>query len=94
MFVFDLSGPRYYKGFYDMGSNSINSLLESDGRYKMIQTDHQTYFLSLEYHGGPRPFSVKSLKGDCDRKCFQDNKNFETEFHSLFVCKVSVGSEW
>ena len=44
----------------------------------------------------PRPFLVKSLKGDWDRKCFQDNKNFETiftEFHSLFVCKVSVGSD-
>ena len=47
-----------------------------------------------------RPFLVKSLKGDWDPECFQDNKNFITviyrisEFHSLFVCKVSVGSDW
>ena len=46
---------------------------------------------------GPRPFLVKSLKGDWDQKCFQDNKNLKqlfAEFHSLFVCKVSVGSDW
>ena len=45
---------------------------------------------------GPRPFSVKSLKGDWDRKCFQDNENFKTviyRIYSFFVCKVSVGSD-
>ena len=47
-----------------------------------------------------RPFLVELLKGDWDPECFQDNKNFITviyrisEFHSLFVCKVSVGSDW
>ena len=46
-----------------------------------------------------RPFLVKSLKGNWDPECFQGNKNFITviyrisEFHSLFVCKVSVGSD-
>ena len=32
---------------------------------------------------GPRPFLVKSLKGDWDRKCFQDNKNFETVIYRI-----------
>ena len=32
---------------------------------------------------GPRPFSVKSLKRDWDRKCFQDNKNFETVIYKI-----------
>ena len=47
-----------------------------------------------------RPFLVKSLKGERDPECFQGDKNFITviyrisEFHSLFVCKVSVGSDW
>ena len=46
---------------------------------------------------GLRPFLVKSLKGDWGRKCFQDNKNFETVIYRIsfiFVCKVSVGSDW
>ena len=32
---------------------------------------------------GPRPFLVKSLKGDWDQKCFQDNKNFETVIYII-----------
>ena len=32
---------------------------------------------------GPRPFLVKSLKGDWDRKCFQNNKNFETVIYRI-----------
>ena len=32
---------------------------------------------------GPRPFLVKSLKGDWDQKCFQDNKNFETIIYRI-----------
>ena len=32
---------------------------------------------------GPRPFLVKLSKGDCDRKCFQDNKNFETAIYRI-----------
>ena len=32
---------------------------------------------------GPRSFLVKSLKGDWDRKCFQDNKNFETVIYRI-----------
>ena len=65
----------------------------------MIKTDHQKV-LSLEYHGCFQTLLVKSLKGDWDPKCFQDNKNFITviyrilEFDSLFFCKVSVGSDW
>ena len=46
---------------------------------------------------GPRLFLVKLLKGDWDRKCFQDNNNFETviyRFSFTFVCKVLVGSDW
>ena len=32
---------------------------------------------------GLRLFLVKSLKGDWDRKCFQDNKNFETVIYRI-----------
>ena len=32
---------------------------------------------------GPRPFQVKSLKGDWDRKSFQDNSSFETVNYRL-----------
>ena len=31
---------------------------------------------------GPRPFLVKSLKGDWDQKCFQDNTKFCYFFNS------------
>ena len=32
---------------------------------------------------GPRPLLVKSLKGEWDRKCSQDNKNFETLIYRI-----------
>ena len=65
----------------------------------MIKTDHQKV-LSLEYYGCFQTLFSKIIKGDWDPECFQDNKNFITvidrisEFNSLFVCKVSVGSDW
>ena len=34
---------------------------------------------------GPRLFLAKSLKGDWDRKCFQDNKKFETVVYFSFA---------
>ena len=38
---------------------------------------------------GPRPFLVKSLKGDWDRKCYQDNKNFETVIYRISFIEFS-----
>ena len=46
---------------------------------------------------GPRPFLVKSLKGNWDRnvsRTIKILKQLFTEFHSLFGCKVSVGFDW
>ena len=46
---------------------------------------------------GPIPFLVKSLKGTDTESVFRTIKILKqlfTEFHSLFVCKVSVGSWW
>ena len=46
---------------------------------------------------GPRPFFVKSLKGDWSEsvsRTIKILKQLFTELHSLFVCKVSVGSDW
>ena len=34
---------------------------------------------------GLRPFLVKSLKEDWDRKCFQDNKNFLNSYLENFI---------
>ena len=48
-----------------------------DGKYKMIETDYQKVFCHWSVMVGPIPFLVKSLKGDWDRKCFQDNKNLK-----------------
>ena len=45
----------------------------------MIETDHQNFFLI----GLSQCFSVKSLKGDWDKKCFQDNKNFEIVIYRI-----------
>ena len=63
----------------------------------MKETDHQNIFCDWSIIVGPRPFLIKSLKEDWDRKCFQDNKNFETVIYRIsftFVCKVSVSSDW
>ena len=47
---------------------------------------------------GLRPFSVKSLKGGTGTESVSRTikilKQLFAEFHSLFVCKVSVGSDW
>ena len=46
---------------------------------------------------GPRPFLVKSLKGtgtESVSRTIKILKKLFTEFHSLYVCKVSVGSGW
>ena len=61
-----------------------------DGKYKMMETDHQKFVVIGVSWWVPEHFLGKKLKGDWDRKRFQDNKNFETfiEFHLLLVCKV------
>ena len=46
---------------------------------------------------GPRSFLVKSLKRTATEsvsRAIKILKQLFTEFHSLFVCKVSVGSDW
>ena len=45
---------------------------------------------------GPRPFLVKSLKGDWDETCFQDNKNSETVIYriSFTFCLQSFSWFW
>ena len=58
----------------------------------MLETD-QKFFVTGVSWWVPDPL-VKSLKGDWDRNCFRTIKQLFTEFHSLFVCKVSVGSDW
>ena len=45
---------------------------------------------------GPRPFLVKLLKGDWDEsvsRTIKILKQLFREFHSFFLCKVSVGSD-
>ena len=54
-----------------------------NGKDKMIETEHQKFFCHWSIMVGPRPLSVNSLKGDWDRKCFQDNKNFETVIYRI-----------
>ena len=51
----------------------------------MIETDHQKFvdLLLISIMVGPRLFLVKSLKGDWDQKCFQDNKNFEIVIYRI-----------
>ena len=63
----------------------------------MIETDHKNVFCHWSIMVGPRPFLVKSLKGtgtESVSRTIKILKQLFIEFHSLFVCKVSVSSNW
>ena len=63
----------------------------------MIETDHQKFFMSLEYYCWSQTIFSKIIKETGTERVSRTIKvlkQFFTEFHSLFVCKVSVGSGW
>ena len=78
-----------------MASVRIKQNFEN-AKYKMIETNHQKLFVIGVLWLVPDLFS-KIIKGDWDQKSFRTIKilkQLSTEFHSIFVCKVSIGSDW
>ena len=63
----------------------------------MIETDHQNFFAIGVSWLVPDLFSKITKNGTGTESVSRATKILKqlfTEFHSLFVCKVSVGSDW